>query len=210
MQIEDIIKKVMEEIKKQEKTNLKLKKMVIIGDDFPFQEELKQKYESTYLLDFRPCFDDETEFDRLLLAEISPNTLQKLSLAMDPRIGPVMASLIKGKEVSFLKEGLHHERYKETCPKTLYKTYVESVEKIMTFGIRLETLKRNSMEKPPDGGLMKKRLIGEKEIKVMLAQGETTLRIDRNSLITPLAQDLIRKYDVVIEKQEGGSGHANS
>ncbi len=208
MQIEEIILKVLEEIKKQESAGVPQKKMLVIGEDLPFKEELEKRYESEYLLEFGSCFENYTAFDVLLLAELSPNTLQKLALGMDPKIGPVMESLIKGKEIFFLKEGLLHERYKDTCPEALYKTYEDSVKKIMEFGFHMIDLKEKTkvkpMERVHDGSQKKRELIGEKEIRQIIAQGDRVLKIDKIPLITPLAKDLMREYGIVIEKQEGG------
>lgn len=210
MQIEDIISKVLEEIKKQEKSEEKRLTMVIIGDDFPNKEEIKNKYEANYHLEFLPCFDEKTEFDRLLLAQLTPNTLQKLAFAMDPDIGPVMKSLMKGKEIFYLKEGLLHERFKETCPKSLYKTYEDSVKKMTSFGILAENLKELKADEKHEGTVKKRGLITEREVLALVAKGDRILNVQKNTLITPLAKDLIRKHNVILEKQEGGISHANS
>lgn len=208
MQIEEIILKVLEELKKQESTEDQRKKMLVIGEDLSFKEDLEKRYGAKYQLEFAPCFEDKTGFDVLLLAEISPNTLQKLALGMDPRIGPVMESLMKGKEIFFLKEGLLHEKYKDTCPEALYKTYEDSVKKIMEFGFRSKDLKEKkpgrSKERIREGSKKKRDLIGEKEIQRMVEKGEKILRTEGTPLITPLAKDLMRQHGIVIEKQEGG------
>ncbi len=203
MQIEEILKKVLEEIRKQESSWSNLKKMLIVGQGLSSEEELRRKYSAHYEMEFCTCFDHEAKFDVLLLAEISPNTLQKLAMGMEPRVGPVMEALITGKEVLFLEEGLLHRKHENTCPKPLYKLYEESVRKIGQFGIspitHLDEKNVLSIEHKPK----KRGLIGEKEILKMVERGEKILYTEEAPLITPLAKDLMRNHGITIEKQEG-------
>lgn len=204
MQIEEIVKRVLEEIRKQERSTGGLKKMLVIGEGLTFEESLKKKYGSIYEMEFSGCFDDQAEFDVLLLAEISPNTLQKLAMGMNPKAGQVMEALMSGKKVLFHEEGLLHRRYEKTCPEPLYKLYEESVRKIISLGICPESVEeKRKIEISSELRPKKRGLIGEKEILTMVEKGEKVIYTEGTPLITPLAKDLMRKYGIVAEKREG-------
>lgn len=212
MQIEEIVKRVLEEIRKQELSRGSLKKMLVVGEGLSFEESLRKKYESTYQIEYCSCFDDQAEFDVLLLAEISPNTLQKLAMGMNPRIGPVMEALMSGKEVLFHEEGLLHRKYQKTCPEPLFNLYEESVRKIGELGICPEAVKEKKKEETSSepGSRKKRGLIGEKEILKMAEKGEKIFYTEGTPLVTPLAKDLMRKHGIVIEKRERRNSHADS
>ncbi|MFH5835177.1 hypothetical protein ACHAL6_03750 [Proteiniclasticum sp. C24MP] len=203
MQIEEIVKKVLEEIRKLELVRSDLKKMLVIGEAQSCEKELRSRYEGKYEMEFAACFDENAEFDVLLLAEISPNTLQKLAMGMNPRVGPVMEALMGGKEVLYSEEGLLHRKMEKTCPKPLYRLYEDSVKKIGSFGICREdgwARKRSGTVK--EQGRKKKGLIGEKEILQMVQNGEKILYTEGAPLITPLARDLMRNHGITAEKRE--------
>lgn len=203
MQIEYIVKKVLDEIRKLESAEVKKTKMLVIGSAEAFEEELRNRYEAQYRMEFDSCFDEQAQFDVLLLAEISPNTLQKLAMGMNPRVGPVMDALMGGKEVLYLEEGLQHRKMEQTCPKPLFRFYEDSVKKIGSFGICSEQKRTRKGAGPPDGQGRKKRgLITEKEILQMVQDGETILHTEGTPLITPLARDLMRNHNITVEKRE--------
>lgn len=204
MQIEEIVKRVLEEIRKQENAKGSLKKMLVLGEGLSFEDGLKKKYGLTYEMEFCACFDDQAEFDVLLLAEISPNTLQKMAMGMDPKAGPVMEALMRGKKVLFYEEGLLHRRHEKTCPAPLYNLYEESVRKIRELGICPEEVEeKRKVETSTELRTRKRGLIGEKEILKMVEKGEKVFYTEGTPLITPLAKDLMRKYGIMAEKREG-------
>lgn len=203
MQIEDIMKKVLEEIRKMESAKDDRQKMLVIGDAQRFEKELRERYGAHYELEFNTCFDEHVQFDVLILAEISPNTLQKLAMGMNPRVGPVMEALMSGKEVLYLSEGLLHREMEKTCPKMLYRLYEDSVKKIASFGIRpTETRNPRRGETAAAGAAKKRGLIGEKEILKMVESGERILFTEGTPIITPLAKDLMRNHGITLEKRE--------
>lgn len=203
MQIEDIMKKVLEEIRKMESAKEDREKMLVIGEAQRFEKELRDRYGAHYELEFDTCFDEDVQFDVLLLAQISPNTLQKLAMGMNPRVGPVMEALMSGKEVLYLSEGLLHREMAKTCPKMLYRLYEDSVKKITSFGIRpSETRNPRRGETAAAGAARKRGLIGEKEILKMVESGERILFTEGTPIITPLAKDLMRNHGITLEKRE--------
>jgi ethanolamine utilization protein len=190
-------------MKKLEVTGEKKKKMLVLGNVEEMEKEIRIKFEKTFELEFSLCFDDACVYDALLLTEISPNTLQKMAMGMNPRMGPVMEMLMHGKPVMFLEEGLTHRGFKSTCPLNLYKLYEESVEKIIDLGFFSETLR------PKQGFLLKeetqpkkRRVITERDIKRLVEQGESSLSLSGSPLITPLAKDLIRDYKITLLHDE--------
>lgn len=203
MNLEEIIRRVLEEMKKLEVTGEKKKKMLVLGNVEKIEKEIRIKYEKTFTLEFSLCFDDACVYDAVLLAEISPNTLQKMAMGMNPRMGPVMEMLMRGKSVMFLEEGLVHREYISTCPLKLFKLYEESVEKVIDLGVCLESLKLKQIHSLEEEKLSKKRrVITEKDIKRLVEQGESSLSLTGSPLITPLAKDLIRDYKITLLHDE--------
>ena len=204
MQIEEIVKKVLEEIRKLEHFRDDLQKMLIIGEAPLGEKELRGKLEARYDLKFSECFEDHADFDVLLLTEISPDNLQKLAMGMNPKTGPVMEALMRGKKVLYLEEGLQHRKMERTCPRPLYKLYEESVKKINSFGIHpYESREGRTLETASREAPKKRGLIGEKEIQKMVENGERILYMEGTPLITPLAKDLMRNYGITVERREG-------
>lgn len=203
MNLEEIIRRVLEEMKKLEVTGEKKKKMLVLGNVEEIEKEIRIKFEKTFELEFSLCFDDACVYDALLLAEISPNTLQKMAMGMNPRMGPVLEMLMRGKPVRFLEEGLTHRGFISTCPLKLYKLYEESVEKIMELGMCPESLKSKQMYAIKEEKSTKKRtVITERDIKKLVEQGENSLSLFGSPLITPLAKDLIRDYKITLIHDE--------
>lgn len=204
MQMEEIVKKVLEEIRKLESERRDRKKMLVIGEALSAKEDqLKRKYEAHYELEFASCFDEQADFDLLLLAEISPTTLQKLAMGMNPSIGPVMEALILGKDVRYLPEGLFHRSHEKTCPRLLYGLYEDAVKKIASLGIHPEAERsRKGPGEVKETGKKRRGLLGEKEIQGMVEKGEKILYVEEAPIITPLAKDLMRNHGITVEKRE--------
>lgn len=203
MNLEEIIRRVLEEMKKLENAGEKKKKMLVLGNVNAFERDIRIKFEHTFELEFSLCFDDACVYDALLLAEISPNTLQKMAMGMDPKMGPVMEVLMRGKPVMFLEEGLTHRGFISTCPMKLYKLYEESVEKILGLGMCPESLKTKQMYSIKEEKSTKKRtVITERDIKRLVELGENSLSLSGSPLITPLAKDLIRDHKITLIHDE--------
>lgn len=204
MNLEEVIRRVLEEMKKLEVTGEKKEKLLVLGNINELEKEIRIKYENTFELEFSLCFEDACAYDALLLADISPDTLQKMAMGMNPRMGPVMEVLMRGKPVMFLEEGLTHRGFQSTCPLKLYKLYEESVEKIIGLGLCLESLKYkqiySAVEKETQ--TKKRTVITEKDIKRLVEQGEKSLSLIGSPLITPLAKDLIRDHHITLLHDE--------
>lgn len=201
MSIEEIIRKVLEEMNKLENAGMK-KKMLVVGDDGALGEAARRKCQEEYDLEFADAFNDSDGFDAVLLVEVSTDTLQKMSMGMNPRFGPVMDMLIQGRKVYYLPEGVYHRCHEKSCPRALYSLYEESLKKIRDFGIQpLDT----SHKKPIDAMIIhkeKRGLIGEKEIKRLMEMGESVLVLEGKPLMTPLARDLIRDHGIQVKYTE--------
>lgn len=203
MSIEEIIRKVLEEMNRLENTGIRKNRMLVLGEEGALGEDVKRKCQEEYDLEFSGCFNDTDGFDAVLLLEISSDTLRKLALGMNPRLGPVMEMLMKGKKVFYLPEGILHRCHEKTCPRALYLIYEESLDKIHDFGILpLDT----GMKKPDESmniNKEKRALIGEKEILKLMAKGEKILYLEGKALMTPLARDLIRDHGIQVKFTEG-------
>lgn len=128
----------------------------------------------------------------------------------------VLTMLLKGKKVIALEEGLLYRKYKATAPVLLYKLYSEFADKLENYGIRIvqtpellaACLEENGQadvqpieDNPSEQNVLSKKVITEAELKQCHFRNIKTVVIDRNSIITPLAQDYLRMQKMHVHRR---------
>jgi len=207
--MEEIIKKVLEELSALERKNNPKKKMMVLSREAVPCEKIKDRFSDTYEVVFVQGFTREDAPDALLIQELTPDELKRLSEGINPPSGPVLEFLMEGKPVYLREDGLYHVRHEETCAKALYSLYEKSVRLLESYGVLL--LKR---EKKQSGRSLAvknagRNLITESEVKKQMASGEKTLYVSKHTLITPLAKDLMKELGICTVIKEGGEDHAD-
>lgn len=207
--MEEIIRKVLEELKALEIKNTPKKKMMVLSREAVPCEKIKNRFSDTYEVVFVEGFSEEDAPDALLLQELTPDELRQLSEGKNTALGPVMECLMEGKPVYLEEEGLYHVRHKETCAKALYSLYEKSVKLLESYGVLLlkkETIQRG---RPMEGKYSGRNLITENEVKKRMSSGEKILYVTKHTLITPLAKDLLKEHGICTVIKEGGEDHAD-
>ncbi|OPA75331.1 ethanolamine utilization protein [Paenibacillus selenitireducens] len=129
----------------------------------------------------------------------------------------LLTMLLKGKKVVVLEEGLVFKKYKSTAPVMLYKQYEGYVDKLRSFGIRLvstmdlllacldkeEAADVHVESTPAAAGLevLSQKVITEAEMKKYHFRNIREIVVNRNSIITPLAQDYIRMQQMHVHRR---------
>ncbi|WP_199925004.1 TIGR02536 family ethanolamine utilization protein [Paenibacillus sp. IHBB 10380] len=129
----------------------------------------------------------------------------------------LLTMLLKGKKVVALEEGLAYRKYKPTAPVLLYKLYEGQADKLCSFGIRfvptMELLSaclenaevadvHTELEATPSGlEVLSRKVITEAELKKYHLRNIREIVVDRNSIITPLAQDYLRMQQMNIHRR---------
>jgi ethanolamine utilization protein len=129
----------------------------------------------------------------------------------------VLTMLLKGKRVIALDEGLLYRKYKSTAPVLLYKLYAGFADKLENYGIRIvqtpellaacleedgqSDIQTEVEDIPSCQDVLSKKVITEAELKQCHFRNIKTVVIDRNSIITPLAQDYLRMQKMHVHRR---------
>lgn len=176
-------------------------------------------------------FKNEAELvdnlDAVLVTELAVNSLTNLALLtyqnFDEKI--ILTSLLAGKQVTFISEGMQFKKYKHSCNKALYQRYLEYEEKLKNYGIRMiekqsftpSLLEKHQFSKFSEKhyqygvfnqdtiDLSHQHLILEKDVMSLRYQTNVSLLVKNDCIITPIAQDIIRENRInIIRKSNSG------
>lgn len=133
----------------------------------------------------------------------------------------IIKSLMEGKKVYVLEDGLEYRKYKNTAPKALYNKYLDFEKELKLYGINLIEYIGNIVDKIPKKQCDKaestieianptvdefcleirnKKLISESDLRKPFINGMKTLIVDKKSIITPLASDFIRIHNLKVKR----------
>ena len=209
MDIEKIVDKVFKEVVKQLQTE-KREKALIIGsqkdndaccaqyDCVPFSEA-----------------DDQESFQHIIITEMSNKMLFNLANGNydTPEEEYILNHLLQGKRVRVSADGVDFFKYKDTAPKALYETYLSYYSKLKAYGISFVTENEHENESSADPnkdvespnrkeGRINKRIITELDLQKQLLEKKTYILIPEKSIITPLADDYLKKHRMEIQRYE--------
>lgn len=195
------------------------KRAIILHETQKFSRNI---YENSTFIDYYTVDDlmniDIDSYEFLLIEELKIVELANISLGLYERNKEkiIIEALLKGKKVGVLCEGLEFKKYKNTSNKNLYNLYSSYEEKIYNFGINIievndidtffeeESEKKHIKEKGLDIDkeskmymslldLSSKRLICESDLKKITIRGYKSIKVNKNAIITPLAEELIKQ-----------------
>ena len=207
--MEEIIRKVLEELKALEEKNGMKKKMMVLSRDAASCDKSINRFSEDYDVVFAKSFQEEDAPDALLLKDLTPDELMLLSEGKSGCLGPVMEWLMSGKLVYLELESLAHVRNKETCKKALFDLYENAVKTLKSYGMLLVHEETRETGAPLSGKSRGRNLVTEREVKSLLTKGEKTICVSKQTLITPLAKDLMKEYGITAVLKEGGKDHAD-
>ena len=199
------------------------KKAFVVG---PMDQNLLK----TLSLKFNVTTNEEKviQYDIVLITELPIELLAHLALGcpMDRREQIILRTLLMGKRVYLLQQGIEINQYKETAYKNLFLQYQDYLDKIKLFGIQIiedasllledEEMSEKkeipcyyntSMAKETSGAYnhgtvdyLNKKVLLEKDLLDDHLKN-TVILLSQKCIITPLAEDYIRMHMISVRRK---------
>lgn len=210
MDINHLIELVYEEITNKLKQQEEQKKSVCVISKIRAQDLdriLKDRYEIVYF----SKEVEEKEFEKIIIPHLSISVMANLANGLGPTCEEafILSTLLKGKKVIVLREGVEYYSYKHSSPALLYKVYEEYEKKLRGFGITFEYCYESieGTKNCPDEEIsspsretyrLAKKVISESDLQKLYIQNIKEITVEKKSIITPLARDFIRTHQLKI------------
>lgn len=169
---------------------IEIKKQIsFLGDDKDIEEKLSQKFEIS------------ENAGTLVVSKLSLKNLYNISNAIyeNDYEEKIIKFLLENKEIIIIKEGIEYSKY-ENIPVAVLKRYEEYIEKIKTYGIKIESkdFYINSLEKKEE--VYSKKLLDLNSLRELEIKGIKRLVIE-NSIVTSSAQEYAKDKNIEIIKR---------
>ncbi|VTX54631.1 TIGR02536 family ethanolamine utilization protein [Fusobacterium periodonticum] len=169
---------------------IEMKKQIsFLGDDKDIEEKLSQKFEIS------------ENAGTLVVSKLSLKNLYNISNAIyeNDYEEKIIKFLLENKEIIIIKEGIEYSKY-ENIPVAVLKRYEEYIEKIKTYGIKIESkdFYINSLEKKEE--IYSKKLLDLNSLRELEIKGIKRLVIE-NSIVTSSAQEYAKDKNIEIIKR---------
>jgi ethanolamine utilization protein len=169
---------------------IEMKKQIsFLGDDKDIEEKLSQKFEIS------------ESAGTLVVSKLSLKNLYNISNAIyeNDYEEKIIKFLLENKEIIIIKEGIEYSKY-ENIPVAVLKRYEEYIEKIKTYGIKIESkdFYINSLEKKEE--VYSKKLLDLNSLRELEIKGIKRLVIE-NSIVTSSAQEYAKDKNIEIIKR---------
>lgn len=169
---------------------IEMKKQIsFLGDDKDIEEKLSQKFEIS------------ENAGTLVVSKLSLKNLYNISNAIyeNDYEEKIIKFLLENKEIIIIKEGIEYSKY-ENIPVAVLKRYEEYIEKIKTYGIKIERkdFYINSLEKKEE--VYSKKLLDLNSLRELEIKGIKRLVIE-NSIVTSSAQEYAKDKNIEIIKR---------
>ena len=169
---------------------IEMKKQIsFLGDDKDIKEKLSQKFEIS------------ENAETLVVSKLSLKNLYNISNAIyeNDYEEKIIKFLLENKEIIIIKEGIEYSKY-ENIPVAVLKRYEEYIEKIKTYGIKIESkdFYINSLEKKEE--VYSKKLLDLNSLRELEIKGIKRLVIE-NSIVTSSAQEYAKDKNIEIIKR---------
>ena len=169
---------------------IEMKKQIsFLGDDKDIEEKLSQKFEIS------------ENAGTLVVSQLSLKNLYNISNAIyeNDYEEKIIKFLLENKEIIIIKEGIEYSKY-ENIPIAVLKKYEEYIEKIKTYGIKIESkdFYINSLEKKEE--VYSKKLLDLNTLRELESKGIKRLVIE-NSIVTSSAQEYAKDKNIEIIKR---------
>lgn len=169
---------------------IEMKKQIsFLGDDKDIEKKLSQKFEIS------------ENAGTLVVSQLSLKNLYNISNAIyeNDYEEKIIKFLLENKEIIIIKEGIEYSKY-ENIPVAVLKRYEEYIEKIKTYGIKIESkdFYINSLEKKEE--VYSKKLLDLNTLRELESKGIKRLVIE-NSIVTSSAQEYAKDKNIEIIKR---------
>ena len=165
------------------------KDVCFLGDDNEIKEQLSQKFN----------FSENAE--TLIVSQLSLKNLYNVSNAIyeNEYEEKIIKFLLENKEIIIIKEGIEYSKY-ENIPPMVQKKYEEYLEKIKSYGIKVENkdFYINSLTKKEE--IYGKKLLDLNKLKELEAKGMRRIIVE-NSIVTSSAEEYAKEKNIEIIKR---------
>ena len=165
------------------------KEVYFLGDDNEIKEQLSQKFN----------FSENAE--TLIVSQLSLKNLYNVSNAIyeNEYEEKIIKFLLENKEIIIIKEGIEYSKY-ENIPPMVQKKYEEYLEKIKSYGIKVENkdFYINSLTKKEE--IYGKKLLDLNKLKELEAKGMRRIVVE-NSIVTSSAEEYAKEKNIEIIKR---------
>lgn len=165
------------------------KEVCFLGDDNEIKEQLSQKFN----------FSENAK--TLIVSQLSIKNLYNISNAIyeNEYEEKIIKSLLENKEIIIIKEGIEYSKY-ENIPPMVQKKYEEYLEKIKSYGIKVENkdFYINSLTKKEE--IYGKKLLDLNKLKELEAKGMRRIVVE-NSIVTSSAEEYAKEKNIEIIKR---------
>ena len=165
------------------------KEVYFLGDDNEIKEQLSQKFN----------FSENAE--TLIVSQLSLKNLYNISNAIyeNEYEEKIIKFLLENKEIIIIKEGIEYSKY-ENIPPMVQKKYEEYLEKIKSYGIKVENkdFYINSLTKKEE--IYGKKLLDLNKLKELEAKGMRRIVVE-NSIVTSSAEEYAKEKNIEIIKR---------
>ena len=165
------------------------KDVCFLGDDNEIKEQLSQKFN----------FSENAE--TLIVSQLSLKNLYNVSNAIyeNEYEEKIIKFLLENKEIIIIKEGIEYSKY-ENIPPMVQKKYEEYLEKIKSYGIKVENkdFYINSLTKKEE--VYSKKLLDLNKVKELEAKGTRRIVVE-NSIVTSSAEEYAKEKNIEIIKR---------
>ena len=165
------------------------KEVCLLGDDNEIKEQLSQKFN----------FSENAK--TLIVSQLSIKNLYNISNAIyeNEYEEKIIKFLLENKEIIIIREGIEYSKY-ENIPPMVQKKYEEYLEKIKSYGIKVENkdFYINSLTKKEE--IYGKKLLDLNKLKELEAKGMRRIVVE-NSIVTSSAEEYAKEKNIEIIKR---------
>ena len=165
------------------------KEVCFLGDDNEIKEQLSQKFN----------FSENAK--TLIVSQLSLKNLYNISNAIyeNEYEEKIIKFLLENKEIIIINEGIEYSKY-ENIPPMVQKKYEEYLEKIKSYGIKVENkdFYINSLTQKEE--VYGKKLLDLNKLKELEAKGMKRIIVE-NSIVTSSAEEYAKEKNIDIIKR---------
>ena len=165
------------------------KEVCFLGDDNEIKEQLSQKFN----------FSENAK--TLIVSQLSLKNLYNISNAIyeNEYEEKIIKFLLENKEIIIINEGIEYSKY-ENIPPMVQKKYEEYLEKIKSYGIKVENkdFYINSLTQKEE--VYGKKLLDLNKLKELEVKGMRRIIVE-NSIVTSSAEEYAKEKNIEIIKR---------
>lgn len=208
MNIGKLIDYLTKEVVKNLKSDGKKKDEVLVIREKEDKKEIKSD-------EFKLVYRDELEkiniddFRHIVITSLTLNQLINIAIGRsdDDATSIIIECILRGKSIFILNAGAKYRKYKTTTNENFYNM-IENYEKnIISFGITfidendIDLICGNNKEIVVEDDRLDNKVITESILENRQREGDNEIRISKNAVITPLANDFIRINNIKIQRE---------